>query len=96
MSIGSLVRGLTKNQMKRRLLLNIIVGESATVLQLLPRKNEPLLIRWDTLLILDLTLDALDRVALLYIQSNGLAGKRLHEDLHSNISERNILKRSAL
>jgi len=88
--------GLTKNQMKRRLLLNIIVGESATILQLLPRKNQPLLIRRDTLLILDLTLDALNRVALLYIQSNGLAGKRLDKDLHSNICERNVLKRSAL
>ena len=87
---------LTKNQMKRRLLLNIIVGESATVLQLLPRKNEPLLIRRDTLLILDLTLDPLNCVARLYIQSNGLARKRLYEDLHSNISERNILKSSEL
>ena len=78
--------------MKRRLLLNVIVGQSPTVLQLLARKNQPLLIRRDALLILDLTLDTLNRVARLYIQCNGLAGKCLDEDLHSNTCQRNILK----
>jgi hypothetical protein len=50
---------------------------------LLARKDQTLLIRRDTLLVLDLALDSLDGVTGLHIQSDGLACQRLHEDLHT-------------
>jgi hypothetical protein len=39
---------------QRRLLLNVVVGERAVVLELLARKDEALLVRRDALLVLDL------------------------------------------
>ena len=38
----------TENQMECRLLLNIVVGQGATIFQLLAGKDQTLLIRWDT------------------------------------------------
>merc|ERR1712070_49125 len=43
-----------KHQVQRRFLLDVIVGEGATVLQLLARKDQALLVRRDALLVLDL------------------------------------------
>jgi hypothetical protein len=52
----------TKDQMKSGFLLDVIVRESATIFQLLASKDQTLLIRGDTFLILDLLLDIVDRV----------------------------------
>ena len=68
--------------MERALLLNIVVTQSATILQLLASEDEALLVRWDALLVLDLLLDVLDAVSRLNIQRNRLARKSLHENLH--------------
>ena len=46
----------TKDEMKSRLLLDVVVGESAAILKLLSGEDETLLIRWDSLLVLDLGL----------------------------------------
>merc|ERR1719495_2920641 len=43
-----------EDKMKRALLLDVIVGQSPPVLQLLPGKDEPLLVRGNPLLVLDL------------------------------------------
>lgn len=40
-----------ENQMKSALLLNIIIGEGATILELLAGKDQTLLVRWDTLFV---------------------------------------------
>ena len=48
--------------MERRLLLNVVVGQSATVLELLPGKDETLLVGRDALLVLDLGLDVVNSV----------------------------------
>ena len=48
--------------MKRALLLDVVVGKSAPVLELLARKNQTLLIWGDALLVLDLGLDVLNAV----------------------------------
>ena len=69
--------------MQRGLLLDIVVGECAAVLELLPRKNQTLLVRGDALLVLDLRLDSLNRIGRLGVQRNRLACQRLHENLHS-------------
>ena len=42
----------SENKVKNALLLNIVVRESAPILQLLPGEDEPLLVRGDTLLVL--------------------------------------------
>ena len=59
--------------MERALLLDIVVGESATVLQLLTGKDQTLLVGRDTLLVLDLGLHILNSIAGLHIEGNGLA-----------------------
>ena len=52
----------SKNEMKSRLLLNVVVGEGSTVLELLSGEDESLLVGRNSLLVLDLSLDVFDRV----------------------------------
>ena len=68
--------------MKGSLLLNVVIRKSAAILELLAREDEALLIRGDTLLVLDLLLHILDRVGRLHIEGDGLPGKGLDENLH--------------
>jgi hypothetical protein len=68
--------------MERRLLLHIIVGQRPFILQLLASENQTLLVRRNTLLVLNLLLDVLNRVTALHIQGNCLASQRLHKNLH--------------
>jgi len=49
---------------------------------LLASEDEPLLVRGDALLVLDLGLDVVDRVGRLDLERDRLAGERLDEDLH--------------
>ena len=72
----------SEDQVKSGLLLNVVVGESSAVLQLLAGEDQSLLVRGDALLVLNLGLHVLDGVALLHIESNGFARKGLDEDLH--------------
>jgi len=44
------------------LLLNVVIGEGAAVLELLASKDKALLVGWDSLLVLDLALHGLDGV----------------------------------
>merc|ERR1711874_157136 len=69
--------------MKGALLLDVVVGEGPSILQLLPGEDQSLLVRRNAFLVLDLGLDVLDRVARFNLQSDGLAGESLHEDLHT-------------
>jgi len=69
---------------QRGLLLDVVVLEGATVLQLLTGEDEALLVRWDALLILDLGLHSFNRVRALDLERDRLARQRLHEDLHSS------------
>ena len=72
----------SEDQVKSGLLLNVVVGEGSAVFQLLAGEDQSLLVRGDALLVLNLGLHVLDGVALLHIESNGLARKGLDEDLH--------------
>jgi hypothetical protein len=56
-----------------RLLLDVIVGERATILELLAGEDQTLLVRRDTLLVLDLRLDVVDGIAGLDLKGDGLA-----------------------
>ena len=51
-----------ENQVEGGLLLDVVVGKCATVLQLFSGEDKPLLVRGNALLVLDLLLDALNRV----------------------------------
>jgi len=51
-----------ENQVEGRFLLNVVVGESTAVFELLSSKDEALLIWGNTFLILDLSLDVLNGV----------------------------------
>lgn len=59
--------------MKSRLLLDIVIGKSATVLKLLAGEDQSLLIRRNTLLVLDLGLNIVDGIAGLDLKGDGLA-----------------------
>jgi hypothetical protein len=82
--------GLTK--VKSGLLLNIVVGKSAAILELLAGKDEALLVRGNALLVLDLGLHIVNRVRGLDLQGNRLASERLHEDLHATSETKDQVK----
>ena len=63
--------------MQRRLLLYVVVVQRAPILELLAREYEALLVRRNALLVLDLSLDAIDGVRGLHLQRDGLACARV-------------------
>ena len=65
-------------------LLDVVVLESTTILELLTREDKTLLVWWDALLVLDLCLDGINGVGALDLKSDSLSGKRLDEDLHTS------------
>jgi hypothetical protein len=73
----------TEHQVEGRLLLDVVVGEGAAVLELLASEDEALLIWGNAFLVLDLGLDVLDGVGGLDVEGDGFAGEGLHEDLHT-------------
>merc|ERR1712026_428402 len=74
----------SEHKVESALLLDVVVGEGSSVLQLLTSEDQPLLIRGDSLLVLDLSLDVLDGVRGLDLEGDGLAGEGLDEDLHAS------------
>merc|ERR1712050_371112 len=74
----------TQDQVQGALLLDVVVGESSSVLELLTGEDKPLLVRRDALLVLDLSLDVLDGVGGLDLKGDGLARQGLDEDLHAS------------
>merc|ERR1711990_145 len=70
--------------MESALLLDVVVGESSSVLELLASEDQPLLIWGDSLLVLDLSLDVLNGVRGLDLEGDGLASQGLDEDLHAS------------
>ena len=68
--------------MKCRLLLNIVILESASIFKLLASKNKSLLVWWDAFLVLDFSFNILNGVALLNIKRNRFTSEGLNENLH--------------
>ena len=60
-------------------LLDVVVGKSASILQLLTSEDQSLLVWWNSLLVLDLGLDIVDGVRGLDLEGDGLARKGLDE-----------------
>ena len=71
-----------EDEVQRGLLLYVVVTERAPVLELLAGEDEALLVGGDALLVLNLLLHVLDCVRRLHVESDGLPGQGLHEDLH--------------
>ncbi len=57
--------------------------EGASILQLLSGKNQTLLVKWVTLLVLNLGFHVIDGVLRLDLQRNGLHGESFDKDLHT-------------
>jgi len=72
----------SEDQVKSGFLLDVVIGEGAAILELLSSKDESLLIRWDTFLVLDLGLHILDGVRWLDLKGDGLTSQSLDENLH--------------
>ena len=71
----------TEDQVQCGLLLNVIITKGAAILQLLTGENQTLLIRGDSLLVLDLGLDIIDAIGRLHLEGDGLTRQSLDEDL---------------
>lgn len=74
---------IERTKMQRALLLDVIVGKSAAILQLLASEDEALLVWRDALFVLDLGLHIVDGVRGLHFQRNSLARESLDKDLHT-------------
>jgi hypothetical protein len=73
----------TEYKVESRLLLDVVVRESTPVLKLLSSKDQTLLIRRNSFLVLDLGLHVLNGVSGLDIKSDSLTGQSLDENLQS-------------
>jgi len=58
----------TEDKVESGFLLDVVVGESAAVFQLLSGEDETLLVRWNSFLILDLGFDVVDCVGRLNLK----------------------------
>ena len=72
----------TKDQVKGGFLLNVVIGQGAAILQLLPSKNKTLLVGRNALLVLNLGFDIINGVGGLHLEGDCLARQCLHKDLH--------------
>jgi hypothetical protein len=68
---------------KSRFFLNVVVRKGATILELFAGEDQALLVGRDTLLVLNLRLDVVDRVRGFDLEGDGFTGQGLDEDLHS-------------
>merc|ERR1719222_146093 len=74
----------SQNKMEGRLLLDVVVRQGSTILQLFTSKDQSLLIWGNTFLILDLSLNILNAVAGLNLQGDSLSSQGLNKDLHTS------------
>merc|ERR1712188_176365 len=72
----------TKHKVKCAFLLDVVVLECAAILELLPGKDESLLVWRDALLVLDLSLHGFDGIGAFHLKGDGLPCECLHKDLH--------------
>ncbi len=61
--------------------------------RILTSEDQSLLIRQDSLLVLNLRFQVIDRIQRFHLQSDRLSGQGLHEDLHPSAQTENQVKR---
>jgi len=64
------------------LLLDVVIGQGAAILELLAGENETLLVRRNSLFVLNFRFHIVDGVGGFDLERDGLARQGLHEDLH--------------
>jgi len=72
----------SQHKMKSRFLLDIVIWKCTAILQLFTSKDQSLLIRRDSLFILDLSFHIFNCVRWLHLKGDGLASQSLDKDLH--------------
>ena len=82
----------SKDKMKSRFFLDVIIGKSSSVFKLFSGENKSLLIWWDTFFILDLGFDVFNGVRWFNIKSDGFTSEGLNEDLHSTSESEDKMK----
>ena len=78
--------------MQSRLFLDVVIGQGATIFELLSGEDETLLIWGNTLLILNLGLDVFDGVRGFNFKGDCLASERLNKDLHATTETEHQVK----
>jgi len=86
----------TEDEVESALLLDVVIGEGAAILELLSGENQTLLVRRDTLLVLDLRFDVVNGIGRLDLQSNRLAGEGLDENLHTTTETKDEMESALL
>merc|ERR1712010_251830 len=82
--------------MKSALLLNVVVRQCSSILQLLSSEDQSLLIGGDSLLVLNLLLDLVDGVRRLHLKGDCLSSQGLDKNLHSSSESQNQMKSALL
>lgn len=72
----------TQHQVQRRFLLDVVITQGSPIFELLPGKDQSLLIRWDAFLVLNLGLHIVNRIGRFHIQRYGLPRQGFDKDLH--------------
>jgi len=93
---GGMATTKAKHEMEGGLLLDVVVGQRATVLKLLAGEDQTLLVRGNTLLVLDLGLHIIDGVGSLDLKGNGLAREGLDKNLHGCWNRRSAIKKTCV
>merc|ERR1712243_438486 len=78
--------------MKSGFFLDFVVTESSAILKLFASKDQPLLVWWDSFLVLDLSFYIFNGVRWVNFQSNGFTSESLHKNLHSTTETQNQMK----
>ena len=72
----------SENEMESGLLLDVVIREGSSILELLTGEDKTLLIGWNTFLVLDLGFHVVNGVRWLNLECDGLTSKSLDENLH--------------
>merc|ERR1719379_2200385 len=78
--------------MESAFLLDVVIGESSSIFQLLSSKDQPLLVWGNAFLVLDLGLDVFNRIRRFNLKGDGLSSQCLDEDLHTSSQPENQMQ----
>merc|ERR1719277_1988393 len=94
--MNSVSSSQSKHKMEGAFLLDVVVREGSSILQLLSSKDQSLLVWGNSFLVLDLGFDILDGVRWFNLKSDGLSSQGLDEDLHTSSQSKNQMQSTLL
>jgi hypothetical protein len=86
----------TQHEMESRLLLNVVIRKSTTILKLLSGEDQALLVRGNSFLVLNLAFDIVDGVRRLDLKSDRLSGQSLDKNLHATAETQHKMESALL